>query len=58
MLILTRKINERILIGGDIEIVVTEIRPNRVSLAISAPESVQILRSEVADRERKEAPAQ
>ena len=50
MLVLSRTVGQRILIGKDIELVVNEIRPGRVSLAFNAPESVQILRSEIADR--------
>ena len=47
MLVLTRKENERIRIGDDIEIVVVGIRGSSVSLGIKAPKSVPIDRQEV-----------
>lgn len=47
MLVLTRKKNERILIGGEISITVVEVRGDRVRLGIDAPEDVRIMRSEL-----------
>jgi len=45
-------IGEQIIIGNDICITVAEIRGNRVSLAINAPDKVKILRKEIIDRAR------
>lgn len=50
MLILTRKIEEKIRIGDDIEIKVLEIRNNQVKLGITAPPRTSILRDEVYAR--------
>lgn len=50
MLVLSRKLNESICIGQDIEITVSEIRGNRVRLAISAPREVPVVRREVAEQ--------
>lgn len=52
MLVLTRKPNEKLLIGTDREIVVTivEVRGDKVRIGIEAPEEIPILRQEVADR--------
>lgn len=47
MLIISRRRGERIKIGEDIEIVVTEITRQGVRLGISAPSTTPILRSEV-----------
>lgn len=47
MLILTRKINERIVIGGDIEITILKVSRDKVKLGIKAPESVSIQREEL-----------
>jgi carbon storage regulator len=47
MLTLTRKVNESIRIGDDIEIVVKEIRRNHIRIGILAPKSVKIYRDEV-----------
>ena len=44
MLVLTRKNGEKIVIGGDIEITVVEIRGNHVRLGIEAPKEVSVLR--------------
>lgn len=50
MLILTRKIEEKIRIGDGIEIKVLEIRNNQVKLGITAPPNTSILRDEVYAR--------
>lgn len=50
MLTLTRKVGERIRIGGGIEIVVKEIRKNQVRLGVEAPANVPIHREEIALR--------
>lgn len=47
MLILSRKKGESIRIGEDIEIVVTEVKGDKVRLGISAPEDTQISRAEL-----------
>lgn len=47
MLVLSRKKNERIVIGENIVITVVEIRGDRVRLGIEAPQEVPIHRSEV-----------
>jgi carbon storage regulator len=47
MLVLNRKPHERIIIDQSIEIVVLEVRGNRVRLGINAPPEVSILRGEL-----------
>ena len=47
MLVLARKLNEKILIGEDIEITVVGISGDSIRLGINAPRAVKILRSEV-----------
>jgi carbon storage regulator CsrA len=49
MLVLTRKINEAIMIGDDIEIAVVDIKGDQVKLGIRAPRSVKVFRHEVYD---------
>jgi len=49
MLIITRHKGQRITIGPDVEIVVTEISRSGVKLGIVAPNSLTILRAEVRD---------
>lgn len=57
MLILQRKEGESLLIGDDVEISVLSVEAGRVRLAIQAPRSVSILRSElkVAAQTNREA---
>lgn len=47
MLVLTRKKEDEIVIGGNIRIKVIELAGNRVKLGISAPSDVQVDRGEV-----------
>lgn len=47
MLALTRKQNESIMIGNDIEITILDIKNDQVKLGISAPKSVGIYRKEI-----------
>lgn len=49
MLILQRKPGESVVIGEDISISVISIEGGRVRLAISAPQEIPILRSELLD---------
>ena len=47
MLVLTRKIDEQIVIGDDIKITLIRVRGNTVRLGIEAPRDVRIVRSEI-----------
>ena len=49
MLILSRKINEKIMIGEDISISIIEIRGDQVRLGVDAPKAVKVFRREVFD---------
>ncbi|MBN1243009.1 MAG: carbon storage regulator CsrA [Spirochaetales bacterium] len=63
MLVLSRKLNERIIVGDDIVISVVEVRGDQVKLGIEAPRHVKVYRQEVFDaiqdenRRAAEAPA-
>ncbi len=50
MLILTRKIDESIVIADDIIVTVLEISGERVKIGIEAPRSVVILRQELQEQ--------
>jgi len=54
MLVLSRKVNEKILIGKNVEVTVVRIDGGRVRLAIEAPTNVIIMRSEISKRIPKE----
>jgi carbon storage regulator len=47
MLILSRRINEKIIIGDDIVVSVVEVRGDQVKLGIDAPRNVKVFRQEV-----------
>jgi len=47
MLILSRKLNEKVMIGSDIVISVVEVRGDQVKLGIEAPRNVKVFRQEV-----------
>jgi len=49
MLILSRKINEKVVIGDDISISIIEIRGDQVRIGIDAPKKVKVFRQEVFD---------
>lgn len=49
MLIVTRRKGQRIVLGHDIEIVITDISRSGVKIGIVAPSSLSILRGEVKD---------
>ena len=50
MLILTRKLGERITIGGNIVITLLEITGSQVRLGIEAPRGISIHRQEIYER--------
>jgi len=55
MLVLTRKIGERIVIGDDVEVMVLEVRSReKVRLGITAPEGVAVDRLEVRRAKEEE----
>ena len=47
MLVLSRKVDEKIIIGDNITIVVNRIGGKRVTLGIEAPENIRIVRGEL-----------
>ncbi len=53
MLILTRKLGERINIGDDIVITLVEIKGSQVKLGVDAPKSIAIHRHEIYERIRE-----
>ena len=47
MLVITRKLNESILVADNIEVTVLEITKDKVRLGVNAPREVKIIRSEL-----------
>ena len=50
MLILSRKINETIVINDNIKVTVLEVRGDKVRLGVEAPKSINVDRKEVWER--------
>ncbi|MBV9949303.1 MAG: carbon storage regulator [Myxococcales bacterium] len=49
MLILQRRVGQRIVVSGGVEITVTAVTKRGVRLAVSAPKGIAVLRGEVHD---------
>ena len=47
MLVLSRRVGQGLLIGPDVRIIINGLRGDQVSLAISAPVALRIIRPEV-----------
>jgi carbon storage regulator len=54
MLVLARRLNESIMIGDEIEIVVIDIKGDQVKLGIRAPKRVTVHRKEVYEEIKRE----
>jgi carbon storage regulator len=53
MLVLSRKVNESIIVNGNIRITVVGIRGNQARIGIEAPDSVRIVREELGARSKQ-----
>lgn len=56
MLILTRRINESVIIGDNVKITVLGVKGNQVRLGIDAPRDVTVHREEIYTRIVEETP--
>ncbi len=54
MLILTRRLNESIIIGDDVKVTVLGVKGNQVRLGVEAPKTVSVHREEIYERIQKE----
>ena len=58
MLILTRKIDQGIVISGNIYIRILGVERDRVKIGISAPAEITVLRQELLERDQQQAQEQ
>jgi len=54
MLVLSRKLNEKIKLGEDIEITIVAISGDTVRIGINAPRDLKILRNEIYEEIQRE----
>lgn len=54
MLVLTRKVNQSIVIGDEIEVVVLEVRGEQVRIGVRAPKAIAVHRKEIYEQIRQE----
>lgn len=54
MLVLSRRVDESVMVGDDVEIVVVEIRRDKVRLGVKAPQSTPVHRGEIYDAIKRE----
>lgn len=52
MLVLTRKVNEAIVIAGKVRVVVAEVKGEKVRLGVQAPQDVTVDREEIHVRKK------
>ena len=54
MLILTRRVGETVMIGGEVTVTVLGVKGNQVRLGINAPKDVAVHREEIFERIKAE----
>lgn len=57
MLVLSRQRDESIMIGDDVEIIIVDVRGDKVRLGITAPKEIPVHRREIYDAIKKEKEA-
>ena len=56
MLVVTRRLQESVVIGNDITVTVLGVKGNQVRIGINAPKDVTVHREEIFERIRSEQP--
>lgn len=54
MLVLSRQKDESIIIGDDIEVIIVDVRGDKVRLGINAPRSISVHRKEIYEAIQRE----
>lgn len=57
MLVISRKLGERIIVSDDVEVTVLQIREKKVRLGVTAPRSISVKRLEVREGLPKPIPS-
>ena len=54
MLILTRRVNEKLMVGDDVTVTVLSICGNQVRIGVTAPRHVPVHREEIYDKVKRQ----
>jgi carbon storage regulator len=54
MLILTRRVGETVMIGGEVTVTILGVKGNQVRVGINAPKTVAVHREEIFERIKRE----
>lgn len=54
MLILTRRVNETVMVGNDVTITILGVKGNQVRIGVNAPKDVAVHRQEIYERIQNE----
>ena len=57
MLVLSRKVGEKILIGDNISVTVVRVSQGIVRIGVEAPQNLPVVREEIKDQMREHKPA-
>lgn len=57
MLIITRRVGERLMIGDDVVVAVLGVKGNQVRIGVEAPKNVAVDREEIHERKKAGLPA-
>jgi len=57
MLILTRRVNEKLMVGDDVTVTVLSISGNQVRIGINAPRHVPVHREEIYEKVKRQEAA-
>jgi carbon storage regulator len=57
MLILTRRVGDSLKIGDEVSVTILRVKGDQVRLGIDAPDTISVLREELAERLDREAAA-
>ena len=54
MLILTRKVGEKLMVGNDVIVTIVGVKANQVRIGVNAPKDLTVHRQEVYERLRRD----
>jgi carbon storage regulator len=57
MLILTRRVNEKLMVGDDVTVTVLSISGNQVRIGVTAPRHVPVHREEIYEKVKRQESA-